>query len=368
MNLDHSSKFLIGFTQFLRESGFTVSSDRTISFLQAIRALGPRTLLDIRRAALAIFGPEPERQDEFNRLFDQYFLGKFDITMVEKESGEEALVSPSDMGDTQVQESDQENLGELATTTGLRNQRRLSPSEDGHALRRFSQIAVRRLPARLSHRSQPARAGKKIDRARTMRKAIGNDGEVLNLFRKKRRDQLRSIVLLVDISGSMKSFTDNAIRFAHVLSRLPTKVEVFALGTELTRITPALRLQSEAQALIKVSGLIQDIDGGTRLGACIKELISTPRYASHIRGSLVITLSDGLEIGASDVLFEQVGRLYKLSFAHLWLTPLAENENFVPQTEALQRIAPFIDAFSSAKSISHICRMLLGETQTKEVA
>jgi uncharacterized protein with von Willebrand factor type A (vWA) domain len=368
MSLDHSSKFLIGFTQALRESGFYAGSDQTISFLKAIKALGPRSLLDIRRAALTIFGPEPERRDEFDKLFDQYFLGKFDIRTVEKESGDEAVIPPSDIGDTHTQEDDQENLGELATTSALKNQRPLSPNEDAHALRRFSQIAVRRLPVRLSRRTQQARTGKQIDRARTMRKAIRNDGEILNLFRKKRRDQLRSIVLLVDISGSMKSFTDNAIRFAHVLSRLPTKVEVFALGTELTRITPALRLQSEAQALMKVSELIEDIDGGTRLGACIKKLISTPRYASHIRGSLVITLSDGLEIGESDILFEQAGKLYKLCFAHLWLTPLADAENFSPQTEALQRITPFIDEFGSAKSISHICRMLLGETQTKEVA
>ena len=111
-----------------------------------------------------------------------------------------------------------------------------------------------------------------------------------------------------------------------------------------------------------------DFDGGTNLGETLCTLLRNPRYLGFARGALIISISDGLEVGKSDALLEATRKLYSLAFAHIWLTPLAKTEDFSPQTEALMRIEPFIDEFGSALSISHICAHLLGAPVPKEVA
>jgi uncharacterized protein with von Willebrand factor type A (vWA) domain len=157
----------------------------------------------------------------------------------------------------------------------------------------------------------------------------------------------------------MKSFTEDALRFAHILLKLPTRVEVFSLGTELTRLTPALKLRAQKQAFTKISELVHDFDGGTNLGETL-HIYYEIRVIWDLREALSSFQSQTDWKLAKAMLWEAARKLYSLAFAHIWLTPLAKTEDFSPQTEALMRIEPFIDEFGSALSISHICAHLLG--------
>ncbi len=366
MSLELPSARLVGFAQTLRGAGFAASTDQAISFLAATRALGPRSLDDIRRAARAVFGPAPERSAEFDALFDQHFLGRTRVVQGSEDSEdaapEEGALPPEGVAEPS------DNPGQTASAERILNARMLMPREDDLALRSFARRAPKRLPERITRRVRPARRGQGFDRVRTFRLAAKSGGEVLQLVARERRARLRPILLLVDVSGSMKEQTEGVLRFAHTLMHLPTRVEVFALGTDLTRLTPALRLRSEAQALARVSALVPDFDGGTRLGDTFGTLLRTPRYAAFARGAIVVTVSDGLEIGDSDRLTAAARKLQGLAFAHLWLTPLAEGADFTPRTDALTRIAPFIDEFGSARSIPHICAHLLGAPLAEEAA
>ena len=75
-------------------------------------------------------------------------------------------------------------------------------------------------------------------------RAVRSDGEVLRLGRLKRRTRPRKILLLIDVSGSMKGRTDDNMKLAHALVQAVAHVEVFTFGTRLTRVTRALRLQA----------------------------------------------------------------------------------------------------------------------------
>lgn len=367
MTLELPSALLVSFANRLRGAEFLASTDQAISFLAATNALGPRSLDDIRAAALAIFGPPPERRVAFQELFDQHFLGR---TRVETAIEDAEQDSPSEQGemppDGAAELSD--NPGLTASLERVANQRALTPNEEAFALRRFARLAPIVLPKRRTRRHKAARRGPAFDSPRTLRLAARTGGEVLQLVRRERRVRLRPVLLLVDVSGSMKDQSDDVLRFAHTLMRLPTRVEVFSLGTDLTRLTPALRLRSEAQALARASGMIPDFDGGTRLGETIWQLLRSPRLANLARNAVVVTVSDGLEIGDSDGLVQAVRKLKALSFSHDWLTPLAQTTDFVPKTEALMRIAPFVDAFGSAVSIAHICAHFLDAPLTMEAA
>ena len=75
------------------------------------------------------------------------------------------------------------------------------------------------------------------------------------------------------------------------------RVEVFTIGTRLTRVTKALRLKNRDQALAAASTIVADWDGGTRIGDALQAFLAVPRFAGYARGALVLIVSDGLERG-----------------------------------------------------------------------
>ncbi|MEO1331728.1 MAG: VWA domain-containing protein, partial [Pseudomonadota bacterium] len=109
----------------------------------------------------------------------------------------------------------------------------------------------------------------RLDFRRTLRAALRRDGEAVTLLRRRRKTRMRPVVLLIDVSGSMKARTDERLAFAHALVAAGERVEVFTLGTRLTRITPELRARERGQALARVGRLVADFDGGTRIGEAL---------------------------------------------------------------------------------------------------
>ncbi|MFT3987507.1 hypothetical protein [Aestuariivirga sp.] len=65
----------IGFADVLRQAGFAVAQEQVVSFLDAVRLLGPRSMKDIEQAAAATLAPPRDRRGEFNALFRQWFWG-----------------------------------------------------------------------------------------------------------------------------------------------------------------------------------------------------------------------------------------------------------------------------------------------------
>ena len=68
-----------------------------------------------------------------------------------------------------------------------------------------------------------------------MRESARNDGEVMRLGRLKRRARPRKMLLLIDVSGSMKARSEDNLRLAHTLLQAAPNVEVFTFGTRLTQ-------------------------------------------------------------------------------------------------------------------------------------
>ena len=150
---------------------------------------------------------------------------------------------------------------------------------------------------------------------RALREAVRRDGEVVRLPVLQRRLAQRRVLLLIDVSGSMKDRTDTQLRFAHTLARATNRLEVFTLGTRLTRITRAMRRSSRDQALAMASTLVADWDGGTRLGDALQAFLAVPRFAGFARGAFCIVLSDGLERGDPSAMTDAVARMSRLAWA-----------------------------------------------------
>lgn len=357
--LPRAAQAFVEFPTILRAHGFAISPDQTIGFLEAIELLGPRNIEDIRRAGVAMMAIPKEREEEFDALFRAFFLGMTVPGAMEEEEDEVSAQEPTGATEEMEEIDPEGDPGDEAASVERLSRRDFAPDDPDAALAHFQRAAPARLPRRRSYRFAAANRGKLLDMRRTLREAAKRDGEVFTLAHRRRKDRQRKIVLLIDVSGSMKERTESALRFAHTLTRAAERAEVFTLGTRLTRVTPALRLRNREQAMARASALIADVDGGTRIGEALTAFLSVPRYAGFARGAAVIVLSDGLERGSPQAMRDAARRLSRIAWRLDWLTPLAADPGFAPATSALASILPDLHALENGATTAAVVNHVL---------
>lgn len=348
----------MAFAQALRAARFGVAPEQTRALIAAVGLLGPQSMMDIRRAAHATLGPPPERREEFDAVFDEIFLGRM---LTAAAFGEpEDMPDAYDAGEFEMMPDagEDEPSGAEASVAERLFARRFGGDEN-EALRAFARAVPAALPRRRARRMISGK-GRMADPRRAFRDMMRKDGEITRLPRRSRRMRQRRVLFLVDVSGSMKAGTDGALRLGHVLVQAAERVEVFTLGTRLTRVTRALRQRNRDQALDLAAGLVADWDGGTRLGDALQVFLSVPRFAGFARGALVVVLSDGLERGGPEALISAMQRLNGLAWSVLWLTPLAADRAYRAETGALRAILPMIDRLGNGASPQAIASEVLG--------
>ena len=209
----------LGFTALLRRSGFAVAPEQSMAWLTAIELLGPSEIGDVRRAARATLAPPPERFADFDALFDAHFLGSIVPGLEGEPSDEEPLRASEDGAvgpEPEFGDETHESGAEAATAERLLA-RRFSAGEDTHTLRRFARALPSRIPRRRGYRWRSARTGTGADARRMFRDAMRHAGEFVRLRRRRRRLRQRRVVVLIDVSGSMKERTQAHLAFAHAL-------------------------------------------------------------------------------------------------------------------------------------------------------
>ena len=152
----------LAFPQALREAGFAASPEQTEGFIAAVGLLGPRALGDVRRAAHALFGPEPERRAGFDEVFDRVFLGRFIAAPV---SGEAEDLPPAfDAAGFELLSDGEEieETGAQATRAERRSRREFSEGRTDDAVRRLRRTAARALPRRKARRLERVAAASPI--------------------------------------------------------------------------------------------------------------------------------------------------------------------------------------------------------------
>ncbi len=367
MTLPQAARPFVEFPQVLRAHGFAVSPDQTIGFIEAVGLLGPMDMTDIRRAAIAMLAVPRERQPEFEALFRAYFLGQGLAASIEDDDEEEDVEAYEPTGTTvDVEEGlDENESGDFATSAEILRHRQFAPVEDDEALRNLARRAEHDLPRRMSYRRSFDNRGERIALRRALRQAIKRDGEVFNLPVTRRKTRQRRILLLVDVSGSMRDQSEATLRFAHALTQAADRVETFTLGTRLTRISHSLRLRNRDQALEAVGAAVADFDGGTRIGDALSAFLSVPRFAGYARGAAVLVLSDGLERGTPDSLVQSIQKLSRLTWRLDWLTPLASEPGFEPRTKALSACLPYLDGLVPGGRVEALCNHVLSLSRSR---
>ena len=290
-------------------------------------------------------------------MFDAHFLGRrLALPAASEEESDELAVVEERPGDIELPESGEaRRTGQRASPAERLGHRKVPAGNEAAALSRFVRQAPAKLPRRRSNRYAPAANGREFDLRRTLRGAVRFGGEASVLARRRRKTRQRRILLLIDVSGSMKERTAPALRFAHALASVAGMFEAFTLGTRLTRITDALKIPDRGRALARAGSLIADIDGGTRLGVTLRIFLDVPQYAGMARGAAIVVLSDGLERGSAEPLASAVRSLSRQAWRFDWLTPLVDADGAAVLTRGLSESRSDLTTFGRGAARGSAC-------------
>jgi uncharacterized protein with von Willebrand factor type A (vWA) domain len=161
-------------------------------------------------------------------------------------------------------------------------------------------------------------------------------------------------VLLLDVSGSMAPYSRALLQFAFAAMAAGRRVEVFVFGTRLTRVTRTLRTRNPDRALHEIGRLVQDWEGGTRIGESLKSLLDGWSQRAALRGAVVVLCSDGLERGDPELLRAQMARLRRLAHRLVWVNPLKGSPRYEPLARGMAAALPSVDVFLSGHNLERV--------------
>ena len=180
--------------------------------------------------------------------------------------------------------------------------------------------------------------------------------------RRVRRLRPRRLVLVCDVSGSMTPYARMLLQYLQAAVAAHRRVEAFAFGTRLTRITRELAERDPDRALERAAAAVEDWSGGTRIGEALA-MLNREHGRRLGRGAVVVLLSDGWDRGEPELLAAEMARLRRSAHRVIWLNPLKAHPGYEPLARGMAAALPHADHFlagSSLRSLEELAA-LLGE-------
>ena len=226
---------------------------------------------------------------------------------------------------------------------------------------REAEVAVARL--RLDVRDVPSRRlrpdprGDRVDPRASLRAALRAGGGGIPIRWRSAASRPPAVVALCDVSGSMARYARMLLRFLHALTGDRDRVSSFTFGTRLTQVTHLLKHRDVDVALAAVGQAVADWEGGTRIGACLREfnLRWSRRLLGH--GAVVLLVTDGLDREDGRGLAEEMERLRRSCRRLVWLNPLLRYQQFEPRAAGIRAMLPHVDELRPVHDLRSLAQL-----------
>jgi len=354
-----------GFAAALREAGVACDAHRVQAYLAAVGEIDVAEPTRLYWAGRLTLCSSPDDLPYYEEAFSQWFSieapPRRRATSPVPKQARIAPLTDAAGGDAESEQG-AEQLKVAASTQEILRHRDLAEltSAEREHLRELLATLRPRPPKRPAARRTPSRRGR-LDPSRTLRAMLASGGEPVRLAHARRGSRPRRVVLLIDVSGSMSPYADALLRFAHVFTRCaPSSVEVFTLGTRLTRVSRQLRQRDPERAMLAAGTAVPDFAGGTRLGETMQAFLDRWGQRGVARRAVVTVFSDGWERGDPSLLGEQLARLKRLAHAVFWVNPHAGRAGYAPVQSGIVAALPHLDRLLAGHTLATLER-LLGE-------
>jgi uncharacterized protein len=359
-----------GFMTHLRRNGFAVGPGETELVLSTLAADEFVLATAARLALKTQLSGNREQWVRFDELFDAYWFGQHRKLIAGADAYHHSrpdiwnkVLPPDELARTTSQTGNGEgpeghgsgrliaSPSDALSRTDLRML--VTPEEIAEAERVADRLA-RAIRYRLSRRRMPRRRGETIDLRRTIRRNLSRGGEPLELRRKYRPERPVKLVVLLDVSGSMKLYSGFFLNFVRGLVAQWLQADAFLFHTRLVRIADALREPDPRRAMARLSTIAMGFGGGTRIATSLKTF--NDRYAKETLNtrSVVIVMSDGYDTDSPEALAVELKRLKQRARRLVWLNPMLGWKDYAPVARAMAVALDYVDCFATAHSLASL--------------
>jgi len=366
---------IVRFCRTLRGAGLPVGTGQVIDALAAASAVGVERRDDFCQALGAVLVKDPGQFRLFRQAFQVYFrnprlLERMLTLLLPGGPGApgggrdaalrrlvEAMAPPNQeaSGDVavEVDRSETWSYRELLRQKDFEQMTLAEQSEAKDLLREeavlFAKVSTRRFRA--------SSYGNRYDLRRSMQTMMRNNGQLIELARKRRVERPPVLVLICDISGSMSGYSRMFLHFAHALSASSHTVHSFVFGTRLTNISRRLRDRDVDRALSHIATDVLDWDGGTRIAESLARFNKDWSRRVLSQDGVVVLLSDGLERHSEADLEFEMQRLKRSSREIVWLNPVLRYAGFEPRAAGIRKILPHVNRFLPAHNVASLAAL-----------
>jgi uncharacterized protein len=329
----------------------------TLDFARALDCVGLERASGVYWAGRSTLVHRPDDIATYDRAFDVFWKGR-DVVGVPDEPpiplaaafDVEAPPDPDDSASLRLQPALTVRWSPVEVLRE-RDFASYTPSEFAQARRLMADLRLTG-SRRPSRRRKVTRSHGTPDLRRTVRRSLRAGGEVAPPVFNKTGTRPRPLVLLLDVSGSMEPYARAFVRFVHAAVVSRTRVEAFALGTRLTRVTRELSSRDPDAAVHAAAHRVVDWAGGTRLGDGLRAFNDEWGIRGMARGAIVVILSDGWDRGEPDALAEQMARLSRVAYKIVWVNPLKASPGYAPLAQGMAAALPHVDVFVEGHSLA----------------
>jgi len=368
---------IVHFARVLRSAGMPIGPDRVLAAMAAIEQVGLARRDDVHAALSAVMLDRHEQQVLFDAAFDAFWrdpklLEQLMLLLLPKVSGRgdkerapranrlaEALAAPPSLkppnaaNETAKEElqfdasftfSDRERLQQADFET-------MTAAEFELAKKLAEQVPLPVHPVR-RRRHEAAPRGRLDVRATMLRMA--RQPHTLAPAYTRPRSELPTLVVLLDISGSMERYARLLLHYVHGLTRRYLRVHTLTFGTRLTNITRCLRHRDPDVALKLADQQVSDWKGGTRIASCLAEF--NQRWGRRLLGAnaALLLITDGLDRDEHGDLAAAAAQLRRTAHEIVWLNPLLRFDGFEARAAGVRALLPNVDHFLPVHNLASL--------------
>ena len=376
---------VVHFARVLRHAGVPVGPDRVLAALEAIEAVGLARRDDVHAALSAVMIDRHEQQALFDDAFaafwrDPKLLERMMAELLPKITGRgerankprshrlaDALAPAASPESARPPQRPDEAV-EFETSFAFSEREKLqradfesmTAAEFELAKKLAEEVPLPFAPVRRRRHAASARGT--IDLRATML-AMARQPETLVPRFSRPRTELPTIVVLLDVSGSMDRYARLMLHYVHGLTRRYLKVHTLTFGTRLTNITRALRHRDPDLALELASAQVPDWKGGTRIAWCLDDF--NRHWAKRLLGAnaALLLVTDGLDRDEHGELTRAAQQLRLFARQIVWLNPLLRFDRFEPRAGGVRALLPNVDRFLPVHNLASLADLATALTE-----
>ena len=371
---------LLDFSHHMFANGFNTSFDQVTQSLNGLQNIDLSKIQEWKNALKSIYCYNFDTYEKFDELFDSFWTNEGrKKTNIQRQNNNKnndtintrSIFAPPEQGtldneSTNKSMTNNENEMEASsnavskiTASFIENKKKTDLKEliDSDLQKRIHS-AVLKIAKSIKHKRSRRliadRKGVKLDLRKIVSKSLAYEGYPIKLYKKSKPKKPMRIVSILDISGSMKVYSQIFLTFVKGLVGVDQSADVYLFHTRLMRVTEYLKDNDTLNAVNRISLLTEGFSGGTKIGKSLKEF-NNVYSKNQVNGrTVVIIISDGYDTGSPKIVSQELEKLKKRNCKIIWLNPLLGWENYEPVAASMKEASSYLDLFAPCNTIEDL--------------